>query len=40
MDLSDTKKTQKRNSKNKLWKPRNKGYNKQKLQEQKPNHGS
>ena len=40
MDFNGTKETQKRkNNGNKLWKPKNKSYNEQKLQECKPNHG-
>ena len=39
MDLSSTRETQKGNSRNKSWKPRNRGYDRQKLQEQRPNHG-
>jgi len=40
MDFSGTKETQKgNNSRNRSWKPRNKGYNGQKLQEQRPNQG-
>ena len=33
IDLSSTKKTQKGNGRNKLWKPKNKNYNRQKPQE-------
>ena len=37
MDLSDTKETQKGNSRNKFWKTRNQGSNGQRPKEQKPN---
>ena len=37
MNLSNIKETQRGNSRNKSWKPKNKGYDKWKLQEQKPN---
>ena len=40
MDLSGTRETQKGKGGNKLWKPKNKGYNGQKLQEQRPNQRS
>ena len=37
MDFSGTKETQKGKDRNKSWKPKNRDYNKQKLQEQRPN---
>ena len=40
MDFSGIRETQKGKGRNKLWKPKNRGYNKQKLQEQRPNHRS
>ena len=40
MDLNGTKETQKGNGKNRLWKPKNKNYDGQKLREQRPNQKS
>ena len=37
MDLNGIRETLKGNSRNRSWKPRDKGFNKQKLKEQRPN---
>ena len=39
MDFNGIRETQKGNGGNKLWKPRNRGYDRQKPQEQRPNYG-